>query len=250
MNARNLILGIIISTFLGCETEQVEPARLFVKEMGDPTYYKDAFEYENNHLVSFKRFFGSREETNTQFVYLNNQLVKVNVKRDQGLEYTIELVNGENGLRSEEKLTMISNGDTTYIRLGKFVYDKKVLKSIKYTYPYNDPADYASTELDFEWTDGNITRINRYFYDNTGERHDNGYNIFVYDDKINYSNRDVAFVYTIPTPDETILSKNNLITYGNETDIKTESYVYTYNDTGYPIQYLFKGYGPVIIRYE
>ena len=228
----------MLVTFFACGTEKLSPSKLFVKEMGDPTYYKDVFDYNDGHLISFKRFFGTREETNTQFYYLNNLLVKVEVKKDQGLEFTVELKNGENALRKEEKLTMIYNGDTTYIRTGNFIYVGNALKSI--TYSYNDPANYPTSEIDFGWADGNITRIDNYSYDSFGRRY-NGYSTYVYDNKLNYSNQDIAFIYTVGTGDETKVSKNN---QGGS------DYKYLYNDKGYPIEYTHLKLDHVILKYE
>ncbi len=252
MDFKKIILGLITVTLLSCGTVDISPMRLFVKEIEDPTCYKDLFEYGGGHLITFKRFFGEREETTTQFHYLDKQLVKIEIKRDQGLEHTIELTYGENGLRQEEKLTTIYSGEITYIKTGTFSYKNGVLKSVIYS--YNDP-NYLSAETEFQWSNGNITKMDFYFFDSYG-RHHTGNRIYTYDNKINYSNQDTAFIYTVGTGDETKISKNNLIAtienFGNES-FQGGQYSFTYNVSGYPTGYRYEinnqKYNPIQIKY-
>lgn len=258
MNFKKVSFGLLTIVFVSCGTEDVSPTRLLIKEIEDPTLYRDIYDYENGQLISFKRYFGEREETNTQFHYLENRLIKIEVKRDQGFEQIIELTYGENGLRKEEKLTTIYNEVITYTRTGTFSYEDGLLKSIKYT--LNDPnlidPDYLPRETQLEWQNGNITKMVYYLFD--GEyTYLTSTKTMTYDNKRNYSNQDIAFIYTSGVGLETVISKNNVTStteFFGDITIDRGSYKFTYNKSGYPNGYIYKvdtqEYNPIQITYE
>lgn len=258
MTLRYILLGLIVSILFSCGTNDISPNRLLIKEIIDPTCYKDVFEYENDRLVGFKRFFGERVGTNTTFHYLDNQLVKVEAKGDQGFEQIIELTYGEDGLRKEEKITTIYQGEVTYVKNGTFSYDNDKLKSIKYT--FNDPnfmdPNYLPTETLLEWKNGNLIKMTYYLFD--GEyTYLTSTRTMTYDNKRNYANQDIAFIYTLGQGSETSISKNNVTSttelFGGLT-IDRGSYKFTYNQNGYPDSYIYKvesqEFYPIQISYE
>lgn len=252
MNLRYILSGLIVSILFSCGTEDTSPDMLLVREIIDPTCYKDVFGYENDRLVVFKRYLADRISTHTTFQYQGNQLVKIEVKRDQGLEQIIELTYGEDGLRKEEKSTTIYQGKVTYVKNGTFHYDKGVLISIKYT--SNDP-NYFPTETCLKWQNGNLVKMTYYFFDEdytylASEK------TVTYDNKKNYSNQDIAFIYILGRESETSLSKNNVTStteFFGGTTIDRGSYTFTYNKNGYPDGYVYnvdsQKYGPMQLRY-
>ncbi len=157
MNYRKVILGLLVVTGISCSTEDITPSRLFIKELEDPSCYKNQFDYKDGRLIEFRTIFGQQQVgTLTQFYYQGDQLVKVHIKKEPGIEHLIELSYGANGLRSEEKVTSIQQGDTLPIKTGKFNYEDGLLKSISYS--VDDPA-YVPTETVFHWRDENIIQI-------------------------------------------------------------------------------------------
>lgn len=253
INVRYTILVLFSAVLFSCENEEIPSNTLFVKEISDPTFYKDLLEYENGYLVKFNRLFGERIETTTQFQYSGHQLSRVEIKRDQGLEQIIELSYGENGFRKEEKATTKQNGDITEIRVGLFSYKDGMIKSIKYSYK---GVDNKVTETVFEWINGNITQMDFYLIDGeytylTSSR------TMTYDDKRNFSNQDIAFIYRVMSGEETIVSKNNVIEEFEDVGdliINRGRYNFTYNNEGYPIGYIqtvgSQEYNPVQINYK
>ncbi len=252
MDYRNVILGLLVVSAICCSTEDITPARLFIKELEDPSCYKDQFDYKDGHLVEFRRIFGQQVETMTQFHYLGDQLIKVHIKREQGLEHVIELTYAENGLRLEEKATTIQQGDTTSIGKRKFTYQEGLLKSIMRSV---DDPNFRPTETVFHWSDGNIIQTDFYCF-LEGERRFNGNRMFTYDHGLNYSNQDIAFLYTEGIGAEIKLSRNNLVTMLENTDVETYQggyYTFTYTKSGYPTGYVYKvgevEFTPIQIRY-
>lgn len=232
-------LGLILLMLLACNSETISPIRLLVKEIGDPTYYMESFTYQEGQLFTFKRLCGNNEGTSIKFLYSDNRLIKIENRRDQELESFIELEYNANGQRSQEKLTMIYNGDTTYIRTGTFTYSNGKLKSLKYN--YNKP-DYSTEEREFQWDKGNLIRIDFYYYAND-MRFSSISRLYEYDNKLNYSNQDIGFIYTIGTGDETMASKNNLVTMQQilDTDVSQGGqYSFKYDSNGYPISYIYR----------
>lgn len=263
MNYKYILLPIVAVIILSCEQEEISPNSreqeeissntLYAKEIIDPTCYKDLFEYENGHLIQFKRLFGERTETTTRFHYFNNQLTKIEISRDMGLEQIIELTYGENGLRKEEKVTTKSNGVTTQIKIGSFSYIDGILKSIKYS---SDEPSYLPTETVFEWSNDNIIKMDSYMFD--GEyTYLTSSEIMTYDDKRSYSNQDIAFIYRVMDIQEINVSKNNLINKYVDVGsliVNRESYEYTYNNNEYPTGYNYtidsQQYNPIQINYK
>ncbi len=239
MDYKRVILGLLFVTGISCSTEDITPARLFIKELEDPSCYKDQFDYKDGHLVEFRRLFGQQVETITKFYYQADQLMKVHIKREQGIEHVIELNYGANGLRSEEKVTSINLGDTTNIKTGIFNYEDGLLISINYS--ADDPA-YVPTETVFHWRDENIIQTDFYIYFEHG-KHYGGNRKFTYDHGLNYSNQEIAFIYTVGPGEETKVSKNNIVTqqtkFGEEI-FQGGVYTFTYNKSGYPIGYVHK----------
>lgn len=253
MNVKHVFLALFAGILFSCEKEETPSKTLFADEMGDPTIYRDLFEYENGHLVKFNRLFGERIETTTQFQYSGHQLTRVEIERDQGLEQIIELSYGENGFRKEEKVTTKQNGDITEIRVGLFNYKDGMVKSIKYSY---EGIDHNPTETVFEWINGNISQMDFYLFD--GENtHLTSSRTLTYDDKRNFSNQDIAFIYRLMGGEETIISKNNVIEEIEEIGdltINRGRYNFTYNNEGYPTGYIqtvgSQKYNPVQINYQ
>jgi hypothetical protein len=253
MKIQIALFGLITIALLSCGTEDVSPSRLLITQIESPGLYRDHYEYENGRLVSFKRFFGELEETKTQFHYLDNRLTKIEVKKDQGSEQIIELTYGENGLRQEEKLTTIYNDGGTYVKTATFSYRAGILRSIKYS--FGDP-NYLPTETLFEWENGNISKMEHYVFSSQAT-----YLISIetmtYDDKRNYSNQDIAFIYTLGSGLETTISKNNVTSTTEKVGDKfvdRGSYKFTYNKAGYPDSYVYKvdsqESGTIQIMYE
>jgi hypothetical protein len=78
-----------------------------------------------------------------------------------------------------------------------------------------------------------------------------------YDNKRNYSNQDIAFIYTSGPGLETMISKNNVTStteFFGDITIDRGSYKFTYNNDGYPDGYIYKvdtqEYNPIQISYE
>lgn len=251
MKHRNILLLLITSIIFGCETANISPNKLFVKEIIDPNCYRDVYEYQNDLLIGFKRYRGDHIGTSAKFQYLKNQLVKIEINRDNGLEVITELTYGDNGLRREGTVTYIENEIITSIDTRTYSYKDNVLESILYS--SNDPNSLPAHWF-FEWSNGNLIKMNSYF--NDGQLFVS--RTMIYDNNMNYSNQDIAFVYVTLNNRETFLSKNNLIntvdemTYGGIVD--RGSFIFTYNRDGYPIEYVYKldsqEFNPVQIKYE
>lgn len=252
MDYKRVILGLLFVAVFSCSTEDITPARLFIKELEDPSCYKDQFDYKDGHLVEFRRLFGQQVGTITQFYYLDDQLVKIHINNEQGMDHIIDLTYAENGLRLEEKVTTLQQGDTTSIGIRKFTYQDGLLKSIMHSV---DDPNHRPTETVFHWSDGNIIQTDLYYF-LEGERRFNGNRIFTYDHGVSYSNQDIAFLYTEGIGAEIKLSRNNLVTMqeniGDET-YQGGYYTFTYTKSGYPTGYVYKmgevEFTPIEIRY-
>jgi hypothetical protein len=249
---KNMLLVFFAAVLFSCGREDAIPGRLFVKEIIDPTLYKDVFTYEDGRLIEFNRFLGDRVETNSQFHYLNNQLLKVEIKRGQTIAYTVELTYDKNGFRQDEKLTTLYDGQITNIQTSIFTHQDGILKSILNT---NSDPNYAPMEAVYEWSNGNIIKIDYYYIDIAGP-HFSASRTITYDTKKNYSNQDIAFIYRTLYESETTLSKNNALTNIltlDEQVIDQGSHTFLYNSSGYPKEYTYKIYGqefnPIEINY-
>lgn len=247
-----LFILFTVLLLISCGKEDVTPDRLFVKEIVDPTFYRDVFTYESERLIEFNRFLGDRVETNSQFHYSNDQLIKVEIKRGESISYTIELNYDKNGFRQNEKLTTLKDGQITNIQTSIFTHEDGVLKSILNS---NSDTNYSPMETRYEWSNGNITKMNYYYVDSAGP-HFSGSRTITYDTKKNYSNQDIAFIYRTLYESETTLSKNNALTNLMILDdlvIDNGSHSFMYNDSGYPKEYTYKIYGqefnPIQINY-
>lgn len=252
MDYRKVILGLLLVMAISCNTEDIAPARLFVREIEDPSCYKDQFDYKDGNLVEFRRLFGQQVGTITQFYYLDNQLVKIHINNEQGMEHVIELTYTENGLRLEEKVITLQQGDTTSVGIRKFSYQNGLLKSIVRSV---DVPNFRPMETVFHWSDGNIIQTDFYYFVE-GERRFNGNRIFTYDHGVNYSNQDIAFLYTEGIEAEIKLSRNNMVTMQENTGVETYLggyYTFTYTKSGYPTGYVYKlgevASTPIQIRY-
>ncbi len=252
MDYRKVILGLLVVSAISCSTEDIAPARLFVREIEDPSCYKDQFDYKDGHLVEFRRLFGQQVATITQFYYLDDQLVKIHINNEQRIEHVVELTYTENGLRLEEKVATLQQGDTTSIGIRKFTYQNGLLKSIMRSAA--DP-NFRPMETVFHWNDGNIIQTDFYYF-LEGERRFNGNRIFTYDQGVNYSNQDMAFLYTEGIGAEIKMSRNNLVTMqeniGDQT-FQGGHFTFTYTKSGYPTGYVYKvgevEFTPIQIRY-
>lgn len=247
------ILFILFTVlFISCGREDATPDRLFVKEIVDPSLYRDVFKYEDGRLIEFNRFLGDRVETNSQFHYSNNQLIKVDIKRGQTIAYTVELTYDKNGFRQDEKLTTLNDGQITNIQTSIFTHQDGILKAILNT---NSDTNYSPIETRYEWNNGNITKMDYYYVDSAGP-HFYGSRAVTYDTRKNYSNQDIAFIYRTLYESETTLSKNNALTNILSLDdlvIDQGSHSFMYNSSGYPKEYTYKIYGqefnPIEINY-
>jgi hypothetical protein len=255
-----LFIGIVL---LSCESDEISSAKMYVKEIGDPVVinYKDQFEYEGEHLILFKRFFGETLSTITKFEYQNDQLKRVESKVIDVIDFLVELEHNSEGQIIKEKVTFPDLRDSTrdlkIIILSDFTYyddgNLRTKKSI-----YSDSSSYP-TETEFEWENGNLVKMNVSFIDNLGKKITLNRSM-TYDSKRNYSNQDWAFVYVSAIPaDEMLiaLSKNNsLSTTENllgQTSVRVLS-TFSYNRNGYPIEYKSTNDGfeesPRQVKYE
>lgn len=253
MKFNYLVLGLFI--LIGCETSEIASNRLLVKEIVAPSYI-DTFRYnDNGRLVEFERILCGKLDVSIVFQYSNNKLVKVDKQLTHGITSTIELTYNDNNLRQEEKLTTKVNGETTYKRIGNFKYENGLLKSISYTSIYSDNT--SLTETEFEWSNNNISKMEFYVINNSNKNYI-GNRRFTYDNKINYSNQDIAFIYTVGDGDETKVSKSNLLTqqetFGDNQSYQGEQYSFSYNVNGYPIEYTYslgtQVFSSVQIKYQ
>ena len=260
MDFRKVIVGLMVVIIFGCETNEITMNKMYLKEIVDPTCYKDQFEYEGGQLISFKRLFGERVSTITKYKYQNNLLIQIESESENGQDYLIDIEYNSNGQRVREvntfthfknfthepyKITSISNFN--YNDAGQLVTKHSTFSDSEYSFP---------TETEFEWSKGNIVKVNFAYFDDLGE-HVTGSKSFFYDDKRNYSNQDLAFVYVTLAGQETVLSKNNLLKTTEiffDQTIDRGSYEFSYNSNGYPIDYRYKvdnqQYNPVQIKYE
>lgn len=240
INSKILIgvaLGII---FLGCESKDITPSKMFIKEIIDPSCSKAEFQYENGRLISYKVYFGERLAASMKFTYQGENLKFIDSESDNGLSSTIELFFGDNGLREKEIGTYRVDSGNINVTTINFFYDENGSLKSKY-YLFSD-STHLPKEIEFIWANGNIIKKNYFYFDNYG-KHFISSDEFSFDNKVNYTNNDMAFVY-IDTFQETILSKNNQISGQN---------TFEYNKNGYPIGYKYtignKDF-PVYMNYE
>ncbi len=260
MDIRKVILGLTVVVIFGCETNEVSVDRMYLKEIVDPTCSKDQFEYEGGQLISFTRLFGDRVSTVTKFKYQNNLLVQIESECENGQDYLIDIEYNSKGQRLIEKLifthfknftlepykiTSVTNFN--YNDAGQLVTKNSTFSDSTYSFP---------TETEFEWSKGNIVKANFAYFDNLG-KHTTGGKSFFYDDKRNYSNQELAFLYITLAGQETVLSRNNLIKTTEiffDQTIDRGSYEFSYNSNGYPIGYRYtvdsQQYNPIQIKYE
>lgn len=240
MDFRKAILGLIIVSLTSCETTEITMNKMYLKEVKDPTCYTDQFEYEGEHLIYYKRFFGERIATITTFIYQSNQLKTVETKSDNGQDLIIELSYGANGLREMETRTFKQN-EIEHVTTTNFYYDENNNLKLKHI-SYSDP-NFFSSQTEFIWVNGNIIKRNYFYIDNQGNRNFSFSEDLLFDNKRNYTNQDLAFIYT-GLYDEVVLSKNNVISNQNK---------YEYNNSGYPIKFKYtidnKDY-PVLMKYR
>lgn len=252
MDYKKVILGLLVVSAISCSTEDIAPSRLFVREIEDPSCYKDQFNYNDGRLVEFRRLFGQEVGTITKFYYQGDQLVKIHINNAQGIEHIVALTYAENGLRLLEKVTTIQQGDTTSIGIRKFTYQDGLLKSILRSV---DDPNFRPMETVFHWSDGNIIQTDLYYFLD-GERQVSGNRIYTYDHGVNYSNQDIAFLYTEGIGAEIKMSRNNLVTMQENVGAETYQggyYTFTYTKSGYPTGYVYKtgevAFTPIQIRY-
>jgi hypothetical protein len=246
MDFRKVILGLIIIISIGCETNEISINKMYLKEIIDPTCYKDQFEYEGGQLISFKRIFGEKVSTITKFKYQNNLLIQIESESENGRDYLIDIEYNSNGQRIRETNTFTHFKNFTHepykiTSISNFNYDASGQLITKYS-TFSDSEYSFPTKTEFEWNKGNLVKMNFSYFNDLGE-HSTGSKSFFYDDKRNYSNQDLALVYVTLVGQETVLSKNNLIKtteiFFNQT-IDRGSYEFSYNSNGYPIDYKYK----------
>jgi hypothetical protein len=260
MNSRNILVGLLIVILIGCESNEITSDKMSLMEINDPTCYKDQFEYEGGRLISFKRFFGERVSTNTRFKYRNNQLIQLESESENGQDYVVELEYNSQGQRVKERITFthfknLSLDPYKIVAISDFAYNQEGLL-LRKSSTYSDSTYSFPTETEFEWSNGNLVKMNSAYSDYLG-RHVTGSKYFVYDDKRNYSNQDLAFLYLTLGRQETVLSRNNLVktteVFFDQT-IDRGSYTFSYNGNGYPIGYKYKvdnqEYSPIQMKYE
>jgi hypothetical protein len=228
MKISNILMGLLLSIMmLGCEDNDIDPTKMNVKEIIDPSCYKEEFEYDAGRLVSYRRIFGERIATVTKLTYEGAQLRLIQSNSsDNGQSHTIELIYGDNGLRKKEIGTYSQDGEIKGVSTIDFFYDedqKLKSKRISFTNPNISPS-----ETEFEWANGNIIRKNYFYFDNRGKHYTSSEEL-QFDDKVNYTNSDLAFIY-LRSSEEATLSKNNTISGGHS---------FIYNKNGYPTEYKY-----------
>jgi hypothetical protein len=226
MKTKYIFIGLFIAVIaIGCESNEVTPDKMYLKGIIDPNAYKDQFEYQNGQLTTMKRLFGERVETLTTFTYQNGQLKTIETTRDNGLSHSIELEYNDNNLRVRQVTTTRLDNQIDNVMTVEFFYDNKQnLKSKKYSYTNT----FLPSEIEFEWSNGNIVKRSYSYFDSNGKHFISSENL-LFDNKRNYTNQDIAFSYT-GRQDEAILSKNNLISALN---------TFVYNKIGYPIGFKY-----------
>ena len=241
MKQCKVLFGVLTLTLmLGCEGNDIGPNLRYLKEIVDPACFKNQFEYENGHLISFKLIFGERVETVTKFKYENNLLKQVESESDQGPDYFVELEYNSDGQRTREKVTFTYYKPFTLepydiIKVSDFTYDDYGNLRTKKS-EFSD-STWLPSETEFEWSQGNLVRMNFVYHDELG-KHSNGSRTFTYDNKRNYTNQDLAFFYVGLAELETVFSKNNsvkamVISPGQH--YEWYSYEFSYDRTGYPV---------------
>jgi len=236
MRSGNIIVIIFsLFTLISCGTDEISSYKMSIKQVIHPISYKDQFEYNNERLISFKRYCYDILATDTEFQYENDKLSKIITKDNSGLNYLIELEFGENGLRKSEKSIIIYNGDTASVNVIHFSYDSNnILKSKRHNQIY--PENIIS-ETEFEWINGNIVKANYFNIDDLGKQY-SWSRSYTYDNRKNYTNQELAFNYTIGSGLETLLSRNNVVSTSDQFSgqlINRGSNSYKYNNQGYPI---------------
>ncbi len=241
MNYRNLLFGIVFFLmFTSCQENEIVLSKLHLIKVTDPIANMDLLTYDNGKLVLFQRYFGQQEETVTTFHYAENLLSNATTVRSNGQEYIVELEYDNNAWRHKETITFKQDDVVINITTTIFKYDINgdlETKEITHTATSSGP-----TETEFEWKDGNIIKMN--FYLLTGSIKSFAYSRNItYDDKINFTNQDLSFLYITPYEQESVLSKNNrLSTFDSvgQQAIDRGSFIYKYNEQGYPIEYVYK----------
>lgn len=244
--------GLLLLTLIACDSDIISPNRLLVKEIENPISYKDYFTYQDGLLINYQRFFGELEETKIKFYYSDRKLIKLEKIREHGVENYFELTYNDKGQRHQEILTTVYNGEVTYVRTSTFSYVNDELASVKLSY---DKPDYTLQEREFHWSKGNLVRIDFFYYDNN-TRYPTISRLYNYDNKVNYANQDIAFVYILGDGDETQISRSNLVSMNEisgTTVYEGGQHSFTYNINGYPIESVYKAGGqeftPIQIRY-
>lgn len=233
MNIKKILFVLTILILSACEKDEITISKLYLKEVTDPSCYTETYEYNGEQLISYRKYFGERLSTEMKFSYHSNKLITINSKSENGINSTLKLSYGENGLP-----TRLTNGGST---LEDYVYDQEDNLISKRIY-FSDP-NFFTSETEYEWENGNIVNKKHFYFDKEGIRHFTFSEELLYDNKLNYTNQDIAFVYILGF-EEKVLSKNNLL---------SDSIHYEYNKNGYPIKYTYRNDNkeyPVLMKYE
>lgn len=232
---RSVFYFILITLSASCELLEISPDRMLIKEFTDPKCFKDRFEYENDKLSSFQRLFGERLSTQTFFYYQDNLLTRVESTCDNGIDTFIGIEYDNNGRRINQTNEVTKDGEIIGSTLTHFTYDVKGnLHRTQSTYPIHLNQMFP-TEKIYEWENGNLVKVTHYYINDSG-KHFSGNTFIEYDRKKNYTNQELAFMFTSGTGLETVLSKNNVISSRYEFGqvLSTQKYELTYNKHGYP----------------
>jgi len=247
-------LAAVAIALVGCDAEEPLPEKLFVKEIYDPTCFKNEFAYTEGRLVQYRTKFGDRVAGVIDFYYEGSLLKRIESTSDNGQAYLISLEYDDRGRRSKEAVTWTQFDQITYTSMTDFTYDDDGNLIKKYS-TYSDSTYSFPTETSFQWDNGNLVGMKRTVLTGYGPWLVNSWTL-VYDNNRNYTNQNMAFVYTSVRGsdfNETLLSKNNLVVQ-LDGSFEEWSNEYSYNESGYPISYVLETggqmYNPRFINYE
>ncbi len=204
---------------------------------------QDHFEYEGELLVGFTRSFGPLLAVIGKCFYKGDQLIRIESASDNGVTRTIELEYGEHGLLNKEIITVdVESPDykNHYVETSYYEYDENA--RLRARIQTQDIDGYSPYKTEYEWSMGNIVKMSYGIINQQGNLLPLGNKVFTYDRGRNYTNHNIAFLYTNFLAIEVVLSKNNLISISEDSFYDDQDMLiqttndFMYNSFGYPIQ--------------